>query len=133
MVHFSNRKILALLLVSAILLVGIFVPLGMAGMGDHYMAGVERCPFMPTQAVVCEMNTMAHIASWQTLFISLSPEFFALLFFSLLSFSFVFLRRAFVPRRSSALQKINWSYLSEVARCLLSLVFLGNSISPRAP
>lgn len=133
MVHFSNQKILALLLVATILLVGIFAPLGMAGMGDHHMAGAERCPFMPTQAVLCEMNIMAHIASWQTLFSALSPEFFASLLLTLLLLSFVFLKRVFAPPRSNALERLHLPYWDEISTHPLSLVLLGNSISPRAP
>lgn len=129
----SKRQLLSALLISAILFVAILAPLGMAGMGNHHMNTSERCPFMPTQAVLCEMNIFAHIASWQTLFTSLSPEFSTFTFLTLvLAYLLLFSKRLFGPpprvSESAYRTQIHTLYVP-----VFSFALLGNSISPRAP
>ncbi len=129
----SRNQLLPALLILAFVLVGIFAPLAMAGMGHHGMGSMGDCPFMPGETVLCEMNIFAHLNSWQALFATLAPElvtFGIALFATLLAFALF--RHLFDPPEVS---KRHLSFLHRRGEYapLSVVLFLGSSISPRAP
>lgn len=129
----QRSKFLSALLILAFVLVGVFAPLAMAGMSHHGMGSMGDCPFMPGEAVLCEMNIFAHLNSWQALFATLTPElvtFGIALFATLLAFALF--RHLFDPPDIS---KRHLSFLHRRGEYapLSAVLFLGSSISPRAP
>ena len=133
MYKLTNNKLFPALLILAFVSVGIFAPLAMAGMTHHGMGSMGDCPFMPGEAVLCEMNIFAHLNSWQALFVTVAPElviFGVLLLAAFLAFALF--RHLFDP------PDISKRYLSFLHKRgeyapLSVLLFLGSSISPRAP
>ncbi|TAK58932.1 hypothetical protein EPO14_01285 [Patescibacteria group bacterium] len=129
----SRNQLLPALLILAFVLVAIFAPLAMVGMSHHGMGSMGDCPFMPGEAVLCEMNIFAHLNSWQTLFATVAPElvtFGALLFAILLTFALF--RNLFDPPDTSKQHSTSLYSRDSYAYFLVSF-FLGSSISPRAP
>ncbi|MES2135244.1 MAG: hypothetical protein V4449_03330 [Patescibacteria group bacterium] len=129
----SKNQLLSALLILTFLLVGIFAPLAMAGMSHHGMGSMDDCPFMPGEAVLCEMNIFAHLTSWHTLFAGLTPEFvtFGALLFATL-FAPMLFRHLFDPPDTSTQHVTSLHSRDSYAYFLISL-FLASSISPRAP
>ncbi|MFA5877370.1 MAG: hypothetical protein WC880_03320 [Candidatus Paceibacterota bacterium] len=129
----SRNQLLPALLILAFVLVGIFAPLAMVGMSHHGMGSMGDCPFMPGEAVLCEMNIFTHLTSWQALFATVAPELvtFGTLLFAIL-LTFALFRNLFDPPDIS---KQHFAFLQkrEVYTPSFASFFLGNSISPRAP
>ncbi len=67
--------------VKILLLAGLisFLSLGSFGMSHFAMNGMggavaSNCPLMPGMASVCNMNPLQHIAAWQSMFTTASPQ-----------------------------------------------------------
>lgn len=128
-----KKQLLSVLLILAFVLVAVFAPLAMVGMGHHGMGSMGDCPFMPGEAVLCEMNIFAHLNSWQALFATIVPDLltFGALFFSTL-IALILFRHLFDPPVISKQHPTSLYSRDSYAYFLVSL-FLGSSISPRAP
>jgi hypothetical protein len=61
----------------AIVTLGGFGMFAMAGMDGHHHE--PRCPFMPGEQVICNMNALDHITAWQSAFTGTLPTLFVYL------------------------------------------------------
>ena len=127
--HKQSFSILIILVVIlAFLSAGVFALPAMA-FTDHAGMG-ERCPFMVGETALCQTNILAHISSWQTYFVSLSPSslFLLLLLASSLLLALIFTSPNLSPPRNF---RIGFKFLLNPRG--FRRLYLFSAISPRAP
>ena len=75
----------------------LFMAISMAGLGMSMMTDAQghmgNCPLMNGLSSICKMNVFEHLASWQSLFVSLAPNILNL---SLALFSLALIFVAFI-------------------------------------
>ena len=130
---FKTKRILFAAGILVFLLVGSFGPLVMMEMSHQEMSTTSSCPFAVGETALCEMNILAHIASWQTMLASLPPQVsvFVLLLLAVV-LSWVRLRHLFGSPNNSQ-QQLRFLHPREAHAFSFSSLFLGSVISPRAP
>lgn len=125
------QKILTSAVVVSFLLVGVAGVAYSSAMMGHDTGRMVGCPFASGETVLCPMNILEHIISWQKTFAALPP---ASAFLVLLAFVFLALvvRFLFDPPDATSL-KINFSYYPDQATPYFRALLLQSAISPRAP
>ncbi len=130
---FKTKRILFAAALLTFLAVGILGSFAMIGMNHNEMSAMSGCPFAVGETALCEMNILAHIASWQTMFASLPPQVsvFVLLLLAVV-LSWARLRYLFGSPNNFQRQ-LRFLHSSETYAFSFSSLLLGSAISPRAP
>ncbi len=120
------------MVIAVFLAVGIFSPMLMLEMYHDEMGSMGSCLFQVSMTNLCKMGILDHIASWQTMLVSIPPQLTIWAFFLFTLFAWAFLRYLLDPPDIANQQQFFIFPRGTLLPSFVSLL-LGTTLSPRAP